>query len=483
MVNIKNVFGKGSIKGRWITQILIITVAVLITVMTILLFSLKMRYDNAAEMAIRARVSKSINTFFEYYNDGSDETFAKGASEYINNFQYKDTMAVWVLDKYGHVLITSDGFGTAAQGEYEDYTAALYSEDNSAVRKLRTQSGEPVTAMTYILRDSNSNNYGAVRFLISMNDMYKQLVLLCILIVLAFIVIIIMITSSGMYFVSTIVKPVESINKTTGEIAKGNFKVRINNTYYDDEIGQLCDSINNMAAQLSEIDKMKNEFISTVSHEIRTPLTAIKGWSETLRNNERSVELTEKGLDIIIEETTRLSSMVEELLDFSRIQSNSIRLIITEINLVEILEQICTIYRQKVESDQKTLIFNCKNNEIPLLGDSDRIRQVVINILDNAVKYTEPGGEITITVERNKNCVKIYFEDNGCGISPDDLIHIKEKFYKANNTVRGTGIGLAVADEIIRKHGGEINIKSEISKGTLVEVILPLKEKGDYNEQ
>lgn len=473
----------GSIKSRWITQILIVTVAILVILMTILLFSTKMRYDNAAEMAIRARVSKSINTFFDYYNDGSDESFAKGAAEYVDSFQFKDTMAVWVLDKSGNVLITSDGFGLTSTGNYADYNSALYSEDNTAVKKLITKSGEPITAMTYILRDSDNENYGAVRFMISMKEMYKQLTVLYLIIIISFVIIIAMITSSGMYFVSTIVTPVQKINKTTGEIAKGNFNARVKNVYYDDEIGQLCDSINNMAKQLSEIDKMKNEFISTVSHEIRTPLTAIKGWGETVRNNAQNAELTDKGLDIILEETTRLSSMVEELLDFSRIQSDSMNLILKETDVIPILNQISIIYKQKAESEGKTLSLICKDDTVILLADADRIRQVFINILDNAVKYTGEDGEIKITVERNKKCAKILFEDNGCGISEDDLLHVKEKFYKANNTVRGTGIGLAVADEIIKKHGGEINIKSEISKGTLVEVILPFKEKGVYNER
>lgn len=482
-IKIHNRNSKGSIKSRWIKQILIITVISLLAVLITLLFSAKMRYDNAAELAIRARVSKSINTFFDYYNDGTDDSFLKGAAEYVENFQYKDTMEVWVLDRNGKVLITSSGFSVTPTGEFEDYNSALYSPDNTSVKKLMTKSGEPITAMTYILRDSDNENYGAVRFLISMEDMYKQLFVLSMIFILCFALIIILITSSGMYFVSTIVNPVQKINKTTGEIAKGNFNARVQNYYYDDEIGELCDSINNMALQLSEIDKMKNEFISTVSHEIRTPLTAIKGWGETIRNTTQGNELTEKGIDIILEETTRLSSMVEELLDFSRIQSDSIRLIIDDVNLSAILEQIYLIYKQKAENENKSIVLDIPEKEIVLRADTDRIRQVFINILDNAVKYTPSGGEIKITVERNKKYAKIEFIDNGCGISQKDILHVKEKFYKANNTVRGTGIGLAVADEIIRKHGGELNIKSELNKGTLVEVILPLAEKGDTNEQ
>lgn len=476
-------FERGSIKERWIKHILVFTIIALLSVLVILLVSTKMRYDNAAELAIRARVSKSINTFFDYYNDGKDDTFSKGAAEYVESFQYKDKMEVWVLDRNGDFIVSSSGFSVTTDVEYEDYNAALYSSDNTAVRKLLNSSGEPITAMTYILRDKSGENYGAVRFLVSMKDMYAQLGILMILLILLFLLIIFMLFASGMYFVSAIVDPVQVINKTTGEIAKGNFDARVSNNNYADEIGELCDSINNMAKQLSEIDKMKNEFISTVSHEIRTPLTAIRGWGETLKTTAKCDELTEKGLDIILEETTRLSSMVEELLDFSRIQSNSMQLIISKVDLNRILGQIYLIYKQKAENENKTLIFHEENSDVILCVDADRIRQVFINILDNAIKYTPTGGEIKIYVERNEKCVRIYFKDNGSGIEDKDLIHVKEKFYKANTTVKGTGIGLAISDEIVKKHGGEININSEFSKGTLVEVLLPIREKGDINEQ
>lgn len=473
----------GSIKGRWIKHIFIVTLGVLLALLCVLIYSATMRYDNAAEMTLRARVSGSVNTFFDYYNDGSDDTFSKGASEFIESFQYKDVMEVWVLDEKGDFLISSSGFSVTEKGEYTDYTNALSSPDNTAVERIRTASGEPVTAMTYILRDKHGEQYGAVRYLISMEEMYNQLTVLCIIIILAFILIAVMISMSGLYFVSSIVNPVEKICRTTGEIAKGNFNVRIKNDYYDDEIGELCDSINNMAKQLSEIDKMKNEFISTVSHEIRTPLTAIKGWGETLKNTEGNSEITRRGIDIILEETTRLSSMVEELLDFSRIQNDSMKLVFDEVDVAAVLMQVYLIYKQKAESENKHLEMPEIKDEILIIGDSDRIRQVFINILDNAIKYTPTGGEIKITVERIKKCAKIVFSDTGCGISTEDIKHIKEKFYKANNTVRGTGIGLAVADEIIKMHNGEINITSELTKGTQVEVILPVCEKGDLNEQ
>ena len=444
----------------------------------IIVYSSCTRYFNSAELTIRARNSKSVDTFFGAYNNGNPDNFTMGAYDFVENFQYKDIMEVCVIDKNHKVVASSGGFGGSTSSDWKDYDLALEADDRIGVKRLRLNSGEPVTAMTYILRDSAGNNYGAVRYLISMEDMYEQLLMIVVITFMAFVLVVALMAISGMYFVSSIVTPVAEICKTTTEIAKGDFSARIDYDYYQDEIGELCMSINNMAQQLSEIDKMKNDFISTVSHEIRTPMTAIKGWGETLKNVGENPQLLDKGLDIIVSETERLSGMVEELLDFSRMQNGNIRMVSEEIDFLYIIEHVYDVYKQKADRENKTLTLNLnENTDIRIIGDSDRIRQVLINILDNAIKYTPENGNIAISVARIQKCVKIIISDSGKGISDKDLPHIKEKFYKADNKVRGTGIGLAVADEIIKMHSGEINISSELGMGTTVEIILPIITK------
>ena len=469
-----------SIKARWIKSILLVFTAIMFLFSCIIIYSSCTRYFNSAELAIRARNSKSVDTFFSAYNNGDSDTFAMGAYKFVENFQYKDIMEVWVIDKNRKLLVSSSGFSESASTDWQDYDLALEAEDRIGVKRLRLNSGEPVTAMTYILRDSSGNNYGAVRYLISMTDMYNQLFMIVIIVLASFILVVALMTISGMYFVSSIVNPVSQICRTTARIAKGDFSARIDYVYNQDEIGELCSSINNMAQQLSEIDKMKNDFISTVSHEIRTPMTAIKGWGETLKNVGDNPVLLEKGLDIIVSETERLSGMVEELLDFSRMQNGKIRIVNEEIDLLYIIEHVYDIYKQKAINEKLNLSLDLNGNtDIRLIGDKDRIRQVIINILDNAIKYTPENGNISLSVARIQKYVKIIISDSGKGIPQKDLPHIKEKFYKADNNVRGTGIGLAVADEIIKMHAGEINISSEVGKGTTVEIILPIINKED----
>ena len=475
----KIAFGN-TVKGRWIKNVLLVFTAVMFLFSCIIIYSSCTRYFNSAELAMRARNSKSVDTFFSQYNNGNPETFAIGAHEFVENFQYRDIMEVWVLDKNGKLLVSSSGFSELSYSNREDYNIALESEDNTGVKRMKLSSGEPVMAMTYILRDSAGNNYGALRYLVSMQDMYNQLFMIIVIVIAAFFLVVALMAISGMYFVSSIVNPVSDICRTTAEIAKGDFSSRIDYDNYHDEIGELCMSINNMAQQLSEIDKMKNDFISTVSHEIRTPMTAIKGWGETLKNIGDNPAILNKGLDIIVDETERLSVMVEELLDFSRMQNGKIRLVSEEIDLLYILENVYDIYKQKAVNENINLSLSLDGNtDIRIIGDKGRIRQVMINILDNAIKYTPEGGNISITVARIQKYVKIIVCDSGIGISQKDLPHIKEKFYKADNNVRGTGIGLALADEIIKMHSGEINISSEVSKGTTVEIILPVVLKED----
>lgn len=473
---------KKSIKRRWAKNILLSIVIVLLICSGIILFSIYNRYHNYAEQTIKARITKSVDTYFMPYSNSDDETFALIAAEFVDSFLYKDTIEVWVLDKDGNMIVSSSGFSEENRREYIDFSKAMYSDNRIGSALTRLESGEHITAVTYILRDDAGNAYGALRYMISMQDADNQFILITVLVAVIFVLIVLIFAMSGVYFISSIVNPLQRINQITKEIAKGNFNVRIESEN-DDEIGDLAASINDMAHQLSEIDEMKNDFISTVSHEIRTPLTAIKGWSETLKNIDSDPTLQKKGLDIIIDETTRLSVMVEELLSFSRMQSGKLTANKEKINLNLIAEQAFDIYKQKCIGEDINLNTHHNDKNILIYADKDKILQVLINILDNALKYNHSGGKIDIVVEKYKKYGKVTVSDTGCGIDKEDLKHVKDKFYKANNTVRGTGIGLAVVDEIITMHSGIFDIKSEKDKGTVVEIYIPLYSKESEHEQ
>ncbi len=290
--------------------------------------------------------------------------------------------------------------------------------------------------------------------------------------------IILIVFLSGMYFIKSIIIPLRQIGATAGKLAHGDFTVRIKSET-DDEIGDLCTVFNHMADELENSETIKNDFISSVSHELRTPLTAIKGWSETLVE-ENDPETAKKGMRVIAGEAHRLSSMVEELLDFSRIQSGRFTLEMTNMDVLAELGEAVLIYSEKARKDGVRFIYEEIEEPAIIFGDKNRIRQVFINIVDNALKYTDSGGKVEIDVVFTEKDIKIIVSDSGIGISESDLPRVKTKFYKANTNRRGSGIGLAVADEIIQLHKGSLNIDSEVGKGTTVTILLPLAKASEH---
>jgi signal transduction histidine kinase len=167
--------------------------------------------------------------------------------------------------------------------------------------------------------------------------------------------------------------------------------------------------------------------------------------------------------------------MVEELLDFSRMSSGRLKLNIEKIDILAELDEVVFAFRDRAVRSGIEILYNVPQVPAPTTADASRMRQVFINVLDNAVKYSEHGDKITVLAEMpNPSTLVVTFSDTGIGISADDLPHIKEKFYKVDSTVRGSGIGLAVVDEIIKLHNGELEVTSVHGEGTTVKITLPL---------
>jgi signal transduction histidine kinase len=298
------------------------------------------------------------------------------------------------------------------------------------------------------------------------------------LILVVYIVALFFVSLSGVFFVQTIVSPVRKINDTAKLFSEGNYDVRIETDgKEDDEITELAKSINTMINEVAATDKMKNDFISTVSHELRTPLTAIKGWGEMLKELDgEDREISRRGTEVIINESERLSRLVEELLDFSRMQNGNMTLRLEKIDVLAELDEAVFVFKERSKRDNIEIKYNAPEIPAPMMGDPNRIKQVFVNLLDNAFKYNKEGGMVDVEAVVDDGVLTINISDTGCGISPEDLPNVKKKFYKSNIQIRGSGIGLAVVDEIVKLHNGIFEINSVLDVGTTVSIILPIEK-------
>ncbi len=459
------------ITRRWLLNSLGVILLILVTLILTLSFVVRGYVYNGIQQAINGRSGELTNVFADYGRKSPSE-FSTAARNYVENFPNKESMELMVFNSNGKIIITSIGFAPDQTQPMPDYKLALNDANGYGTWTGTLTSGEKVMAVTRVMRNEVGSFVGALRYVVSLQQADKQVFLIVGALVLAGLLIILFVIVSSYYFMNSIITPVKEIGATAKRIAQGDFKARIQKTN-DDEVGQLCDTINEMAVELGAAEKMKNDFISSVSHELRTPLTAIKGWAETMQDDDIDQETLDRGMGIIIHESERLSGIVEELLDFSRMQSGRMTLMMDKIDILAELGEAVYMFSERAKTEQKFLLYEEPAMLSPVLGDINRLRQVFVNVIDNALKYTSEGGTISVTVDESDGFIRVVISDNGCGIPAEHLPNVKKKFYKANQTIRGSGIGLALADEIMALHSGRLEIESHENVGTAVTIVIP----------
>jgi len=459
---------------RWLRNAFFLIVVFLLALQLLFMVMLRFYYYQSAENSLESRARLHQRTMEVYW--GADTLLSEEVSrEIIANFDDKDKMELQVLNASGQVLLSSSGFVPSVD-RTPDFTRALSSAEGQGVWRGRTDSREPVMALTILVRDSGGAVSGGLRYIISLTSVDRQIVFLSLTLLGFMLLIIFFVSLSGWYFINSIVTPVAAVNKTARRIAMGEYDARLEKRY-NDEIGELCDTINFMAGEIAAAERMKNEFISSVSHELRTPLTAIKGWTETLQNELGDRELTAQGLAVIGKEARRLTGIVEELLDFSRMESGHMALRRERVDLQAELEEAVFLLQDKARRGGVTLEYIQRQDLPPTRGDASRIKQVFVNLLDNAVKYSRSGDRVRVESAAVSDGIQVVVSDTGVGIPADKLPLITQKFYQAQPGEPGAGIGLALADEILRLHGGRMEIDSEPGVGTTVTVWLPVDRK------
>lgn len=411
-------------------------------------------------------------TAANFYNRYADKGDIYTKSNYIfENVDVEENALVEVLDLSGQVVIDSTGSASSEMVTTWDFIQALDGRMESW--KGRSELGEFIIAVSAPIYDEN-NIVGVLRYVSSLEPTYAIVIRYVLAAALLGAAVIGVAFVFGRMMSRRILVPIQELVRVTEEVAQGNYKVTAIK-YHNDEIGQLVDAVNIMTKEITRADQAKNEFISSISHELRTPLTSIKGWAETLQDLQDDPDVTAEGLGIISKETDRLIILVNDLLDFSKLQGRRIELKKEEFSINHLLADIHNQFAVRCHQEKIKMTVLTDNKECWVIADYNRLKQVFINIVDNAMKFTvgRPRAEIKISSQVLDDQVVMIIEDNGSGIAPEDLKRVKEKFYKGSSNKSGTGLGLSIASEIMELHGGKMLLDSTQGKGTKVVLVMP----------
>ena len=409
-------------------------------------------------------------SFFNRYADAGD--IYKKSNYIFENFDIDESALIEVIAPNGQVVIDSTGSSSTERVMSNDVMQALKGKSGTVWRG-RSNLDEPVIAASAPIYDGDSV-VGVLRYVSSLTPTYTILGQMFVVLLLFGLAVVGVAFLYGRAMAKRILEPVQELVRVTEEVAQGNYKVTAIK-YHNDEIGQLVDAVNIMTKEITRADQAKNEFISSISHELRTPLAAIKGWAETMQDMKDDLEVVEEGLAIVSKETDRLIILVNDLLDFSRLQAHRIELRKEEFSVFDLLENVIGQFTVRCQQERVKMTLLSDEQETWVFADYNRLKQVLINIVDNAMKFTvgRPDAEIRISSQVLDDQIIVIVEDNGSGISPEDLIRVKEKFYKGSSNKSGTGLGLSIASEIMELHGGKMLIDSTQGKGTKVVLVMP----------
>ena len=451
-------------------------VVLLIVVIAVSAYSLSVR--TSVYMNIREGLHTKAKTATDFFANYITRTYAEyydSAYMYIANFDDVNKLELQFINTSGRIELSSHSMTAGSMPGTPDIAEALSTGEISSWEGFSETTGEHLMSTAAPMTYANGQIIGVMRYVTSLRPA-DRLVRTNLLLAMALGALMMLIVAViGMVFLSSVVEPVREITAAAKQISGGSYGIQIG-SHYKDEMGDMVKAINEMSLKISQSEKAQTEFISSVSHELRTPLTAITGWGETLIYNEDLDEETKRGIGIILQEARRLTKMVEELLEFTRMQDGRFTLNARPIDVAAELEDSIFAYRELLKQDDMRIEYQPCDEELPLInGDPARLRQVFYNLFDNAAKYARDGKRITVSTRTDGENVFLYFRDYGPGIPEDELERVKMKFYKGSSKERGSGIGLAVCDEIIKYHGGDLTLSNGEGGGLLATIRIPIE--------
>ena len=459
------------IRRRWLlNSVGVVALILTIAVLTLATSLWSFYYEGTLE-DLEARASSVVYSFRNY----TASEYRSAAQRMVSDYEEKGKLELQFLDSSGAVVFSGNDLTAGTVPETPDVLGALERQETVSWMGEDPATGEQIIAAASPLVYRGETE-GVIRYVSSLDGINRQFTFSLAVVLAICLAFFAMVYFSNLYFVRSIVEPLAGITETARLIADGSYGVQIEKKF-DDEIGELTDTINDMSMKIKQSEKTQSEFISSVSHELRTPLTAITGWAETIQSGElRDRRDVDKGMEIIVSEARRLTNMVEELLEFSRIEDGRFTLSVEPLDLKAELEDAVYTYKEFFRKEGISLEYTeCEEEMIPVSGDPERLRQVFCNLLDNAAKHGGAGKRIDVSIKQVLTDAVIRIRDYGPGVPEDELPFLKNKFYKGSSKARGSGIGLAVCEEIVSRHEGRLDMSNAEDGGFVVAITIPIE--------
>ena len=460
------------LRRRWLMNTMSVVLALGLVCVLVVTAAFSVYYYSSMESDMRYRARTTTEFFADYLNQNYNEYY-QSCITYAQTFEDRNSIELQFINTRGRIVASSYGVWAGQSPTTPDIADAINSKSMCCFVGKSPQTKERIMAVSSPMIYVNGEVIGVLRYVTSTHNVDMQIAVIAVVSLLALLVVVAVVLFSSNYYMRSILVPLTQIIEKAKMVTSGSYGIQIQ-TGYDDEIGELAQTINEMSMQINRNEKTQSEFISSLSHELRTPLTAITGWSETLLSSDELDEATRRGVKIILGEGKRLTEMVLELLDFTRIQDGRMTLNMEPTDIRSEFEDTVFMYGSRLAQEGIRLEYMDSDQDIPEIScDPKRLRQVFLNILDNAAKHGGEGKKIEASISFEEDFVVVRIRDFGPGIPEDELSLVKQKFYKGSSKARGSGIGLSVCDEIVQMHGGMLTLANAEGGGTLVTVELP----------
>ncbi len=463
------------LRGRWLTNTVIIFCILGLVCVAAVTGTFAGYYYTNMRSDMYSRAWQTTEFFSDYIGQNYDDYY-QSCVTFAKTFEMRNSMELQFINADGLLVASSYGDWVEKSPSTQEIMEAMEQRSIRPFTGFNPDTGERIIAISAPMIYSNGEVVGVLRYVTSTRLLDRQILMIGLFALAVFTAILAILLLTSGYFIRSILVPVDEITRKAKKIANGSYGVQIQ-TKYNDEIASLAETINEMSTKIKENEKVQADFISSLSHELRTPLTAINGWSETLLGNDDLDNETRRGVKIISKEAKRLTEMVVELLDFTRLQDGRLTLRMEQTDIRAEFEDTVYMYGSRLTQEGIRLEYQDNDQEIPEIPcDPERMRQVFLNILDNAAKHGGEGKRIEASMSLESALVVVRIRDYGPGIPEEELPMVKKKFYKGSSKVRGTGIGLAVCDDIVTMHGGTLTLENSVGGGTLVTVRLPISQ-------